>query len=223
MLAVTDSGTGMPPEIVDRAFDPFFTTKEGGRGTGLGLSMVYGFAKQSQGHAKIYSEVGHGTTIRIYLPREIAPSSIGCEECLETPVPKGRAETILVVEDDAKLRALAVRMLTDLGYRAIEAASANAALALAGGGGPIELLFTDLMLPDGINGYALAEMVRDRRPDIRVLFTSGYSEEFVRSGRGTGPTDDLLTKPYRKQELGRKIRAVLDRGERSGTPVEVSI
>jgi PAS domain S-box-containing protein len=209
MLAVTDSGTGMPAEIIDRAFEPFFTTKEMGRGSGLGLSMVYGFIKQSGGHVKIYSEPGHGTTVKLYLPKAADGTAatadvphIAVEHMVGT-------ETILVVEDDAKLRGIAVKLVRDLGYRVREADGAKAALAILDETDDIELLFTDVIMPNG-TGYDLARVARERRPHLKVLFTTGYSEHFVKSGDAADFGAHLITKPYRKQELASKLRSVLE-------------
>lgn len=209
MLAVTDSGTGMPAEIVDRAFDPFFTTKEMGRGTGLGLSMVYGFIKQSGGHVKIYSEPGHGTTVKLYLPKAAdgtAATIDGPHIAVEHVV---GTEAILVVEDDAKLRGIAVKLIRDLGYRVREADGAKAALAILDETDEIELLFTDVIMPNG-TGYDLARVARERRPHLKILFTTGYSEHFVKTGDAADFAAHLITKPYRKQELASKLRSVLE-------------
>jgi CheY-like chemotaxis protein len=176
--------------------------------------MVYGFAKQSRGHAKIYSEVGHGTTVRLYLPREDGTAAPSAPADEEVSVPSGNGETILLVEDDPQLRGIAMRMLSELGYRAIEAADGPAALRhlqeAGAAGSPVALLFTDLVLPAGGNGYQLAEAARERMPELKVLFTSGYSEEFVRRGGWSKSLDKLLTKPYRKQDLGMKLRSLLN-------------
>jgi CheY-like chemotaxis protein len=208
MLAVTDSGKGMPPEVAEKAFEPFFTTKEVGKGTGLGLSMVYGFVKQSGGHLKIYSELGHGTTVRLYLPRAGQPGEAPAREEEKIEHPKGR-ETILVVEDEARLRAVATRILRDLGYTVLEAKNGPEALALLDDGQSVDLLFTDIVMPDGMNGRDLARAARERRQALKVLLTSGYSETFVRNGGEAYPP--LLSKPYRKEQLARRIREILDR------------
>jgi CheY-like chemotaxis protein len=213
MLAVTDTGTGMPLDVVERAFDPFFTTKGAGKGSGLGLSMIYGFAKQSRGHLKIYSEVGHGTTVRLYLPRaskgqsEVSAPSAAGEEV------RG-SETILVVEDEAAVRQLVVRNLRSLGYRVIEAADGASAITVLHGSEPIDLLFTDVVLPAGMTGRQLAEQARALRPDVRVLFTSGYTQNSIVHQGKLDPGVHLLTKPYRREDLGRKVRQVL--GARHG-------
>ncbi|WP_260854414.1 response regulator [Paraburkholderia sp. BCC1884] len=207
MLAVTDTGAGMPPEVRERVFEPFFTTKPEGQGTGLGLSMVYGFVKQSGGHVKIYSEQGHGTTIRVYLPR------VRQEEDLETNVDagpaKGGTETILAVEDDEEVRTTVVEMLSDLGYRVLKAKDAQSALAIVESGVPIDLLFTDVVMPGPLRSTELARKARERLPSIAVLFTSGYTDNaIVHSGR-LDEGIELLSKPYTHEALARKVRYVL--------------
>jgi PAS domain S-box-containing protein len=207
MLAVSDSGTGMPPDILARAFEPFFTTKEEGQGTGLGLSQVFGWVKQSRGHIKIYSEVGHGTTIKLYLPRADADGA-------EAPQPVdttefGGDETILVVEDNHNVRRTVVRQLRDLGYRSVEADSGASALRLVGEGVKFDLLLTDVVMPGGMTGYQLADELRLSRPDLKVLFTSGYTE-LARAADQPARKDPLLSKPYRKQDLGRAVRTAID-------------
>jgi PAS domain S-box-containing protein len=210
-VVVTDSGTGMPPEVVERVFEPFFTTKEVGRGTGLGLSMVYGFVKQSRGHVKIYSEVGHGTSIKLYLPRATAT----VEERVEGPAARltanpGGDEMILVVEDSATVRQVTVGILRGLGYRVQEAEDGHAALAILKEAGEIDLLFTDLIMPNGIDGQELLRRARALRPGLKALFTSGYSEQFLK-GRGPGEAGvPLLNKPYRTRSLAEAVRGVLD-------------
>jgi PAS domain S-box-containing protein len=207
MLAVSDTGTGMEPEVLARAFDPFFTTKEEGQGTGLGLSQVFGWVKQSGGHIKIYSEVGHGTTIKLYLPRAVEEGAVAPAPA--EPVPPGGDETILVVEDNANVRKTVVRQLHDLGYRSVEADSGASALKLVAEGLSFDLLLTDVVMPGGMTGYQLADQLRRARPDTRVLFTSGYTE-LARSADQLSRRDSLLSKPYRKQDLGRAVRRALD-------------
>ncbi|SEE97960.1 GAF sensor hybrid histidine kinase [Burkholderia sp. WP9] len=207
MLAVTDTGAGMSPEVRERVFEPFFTTKPEGQGTGLGLSMVYGFVKQSGGHVKIYSEEGHGTTIRIYLPR------VRQQEDLETNIDagpaKGGTETVLVVEDDEEVRTTVVEMLSDLGYRVLKAKDAQSALAIVESGVPIDLLFTDVVMPGPLRSTELARKARERLPAIAVLFTSGYTDNaIVHSGR-LDEGIELLSKPYTHEALARKVRYVL--------------
>jgi PAS domain S-box-containing protein len=207
MLAVSDTGTGMPPDVIARAFEPFFTTKPEGQGTGLGLSQVFGWIKQSGGHIKIYSEVGHGTTIKLYLPR--AKESRADEAPQVEAVEPGGNETIFVVEDNPKVRKTVVRQLRDLGYDTIEAGSGAAALQLVRDGARFDLLLTDIVMPGGITGYQLADELRLERPTMKVLFTSGYTE-LAASTNGATRHDPLLSKPYRKQDLSRAVRTALD-------------
>ncbi len=208
MLAVTDTGTGMPPDVVERAFDPFFTTKDVGTGSGLGLSMTYGFAQQSGGHLKIYSEVGHGTTVRLYLPR--AAGAQPGSSVVGAPGEDWRgSETILVVEDEDAVRKLVVRNLENLGYRTLEAADALQAAEILQGDEPIHLLFTDIVLPGGKTGRELADEAQALRPDMRVLFTSGYTHDSIVNQGKLDAGVHLLSKPYRREDLGRKVREAL--------------
>jgi PAS domain S-box-containing protein len=207
MLAVTDTGTGMTPEVLRQAFEPFFSTKEEGKGTGLGLSMVYGFVKQSGGHVKIYSEPGQGTTVKLYLPRTTA-----AEDALapyEAQPAVGGSETILVAEDDEAVRTTVVEMLTDLGYRVLKAADAASALAVVESGVPIDVLFTDVVMPGTLRSPELARMARERLPNLAVLFTSGYTENSIVHGGRLDPGVELLGKPYTRESLARRIRQVL--------------
>jgi PAS domain S-box-containing protein len=209
MLAVTDTGAGMSPDVVERAFEPFFTTKGVGKGTGLGLSMIYGFAKQSRGHVKIYSEVGHGTTVRLYLPR---PSDSARAEAAGPPStqhPRG-GETILVVEDDVQVRSFVLAQLRDLGYLVIEAADGPAAQQILESDATIDLLFTDVVMPGGMTGRQLAEAAKQRRPGLKTLFTSGYTEDSVQRLGQMDPGVRLLSKPYRRHDLAMRIREALD-------------
>ncbi|MGO8909529.1 MAG: CHASE3 domain-containing protein [Bradyrhizobium sp.] len=206
MLAVSDSGAGMAAEVRDRVFEPFFTTKEVGKGSGLGLSMVYGFVKQSGGHVRIYSEEGHGTTIRLYLPPAAGPAEAAISAIAPT---WGGSETILVVEDDPLVRNFVVAQLQSLGYQTIAAADGRAAIGLVAGGEPFDLLFTDVIMPGGMSGRELADEVEKRRPGTKVLYTSGYTDNaIVHHGR----LDEgvlLLTKPYRKPQLDEMVRRAL--------------
>lgn len=209
MLAVSDTGSGMPQVVLEKAFDPFFTTKEAGKGSGLGLSMVYGFVKQSDGHIKIYSEPGHGTTIRLYLP----PAHARPEHVPLAAAPvTGGSETILVVEDDAMVRNFVAAQLQSLGYKTIAAADGRSALALLDKGEQFDLLFTDVIMPGGMSGRDLAQTVTRLRPGTAVLYTSGYTDNaIVHHGR----LDEgvlLLAKPYRKPELARMVRLALQAG-----------
>jgi PAS domain S-box-containing protein len=208
-LMVSDTGTGMTPEILARAFDPFFTTKEVGKGTGLGLSMVYGFVKQSGGHVRIYSEVGLGTTVKIHLPVD---GSVGEGGQAGAGAPKQVAtgqETILVVEDDASVRGTIVAMLQSLGYRVLTAADGATGLKEAEQHPEIALLLTDVIMPGKLNGPALAREVGRRKPGIRVLYMSGYAENAFGPGGIQGTGSDLLAKPFSKGDLARKIRDIL--------------
>ena len=209
MLAVSDTGAGIAPELVTRVFEPFFTTKERGKGTGLGLAMVYGFVKQSRGHVALYSEPGHGTTVRIYLPRHHAGAP--AEPTPEEPVaPSGRGQLVLLVEDDLQVREFARGQLEALSYRVLEAADGPEALALLRSRPDIELLFTDVVMPGGMSGVELAEAALALRPGLPVLYTSGYTESaLIHNGR-LDPNVLLLGKPYRRAELANKLREALN-------------
>ena len=210
-IIVTDSGTGMSADVMEHAFEPFFTTKDVGRGTGLGLSMVYGFVKQSRGHVKIYSEIGHGTSVRLYLPRAESGATASIPAAADAPeTPRSSGETILVVEDDAGARKVAVTILNSLGYRVLEAEDGKTALAILHEDRTIDLLFTDLIMPNGMSGHDLLRKARERRPELRALFTSGYSKQFI-EGRGEFDSNvPLVGKPYRKQRLADAIRGALE-------------
>ena len=211
-LLVSDTGTGMTPEILARAFDPFFTTKEVGKGTGLGLSMVYGFVKQSGGHVRIYSEVGLGTTVKIHLP---AGGSAGEGERLDADNPErapSGQETILVVEDDDSVRGTIVAMLQSLGYRVLTAADGASGLKAIECHGEIAVLLTDVIMPGKLNGPALAREATKRLPGVRVLYMSGYAENAFGPGGVQGTGSDLLAKPFSKRDLARKIRDILGAG-----------
>jgi CheY-like chemotaxis protein len=199
----------MPKDVMERAFDPFYTTKPIGQGTGLGLSQVYGFVKQSGGHVKIYSEPGHGTTVKIYLPRLLVGEPIE-EQVRPAIVPQGRAtETILVVEDDDDVRIYSTESLRELGFTVLEASNAQSALRVLEHHPEINLLFTDVGLP-GVNGGELADQARRRRPNLKVLFTTGYARNaIVHQGR-LDPGVELLTKPFSRAQLANRIRDVLD-------------
>ena len=207
MLSVTDTGAGMAPEVIEQAFEPFFTTKAEGKGTGLGLSMVYGFVKQSGGHIRLLSEVGQGTTVKLYLPR-----STQTEERLvnlEAMPVEGGSEMVLVAEDDEYVRESVVAMLSDLGYRVIKAKDAHSALAIIESGMPIDLLFTDVIMPGPLRSAELAAKARERIPGLAVLFTSGYTENAMSTGGRLEPNIELLPKPYTREALARKVRHVL--------------
>jgi PAS domain S-box-containing protein len=208
MLGVTDSGTGMAPEVARRAFEPFFTTKGAGKGSGLGLSMVYGFARQSGGTARIYSEPGHGTSVKLYLP---LPKESQHAETVSRRIalPRG-SETVLVVEDEAQVRNVAMAFLTRLGYRVLQAEDSAAALALLEREPGIALLFTDVVLPGG-DGVSLARDARRQRPQLAVLYTSGYASGNVLDRIPEAEREHLISKPYRREELAFKLRQALAR------------
>lgn len=207
LLALSDTGCGMTPEVIERAIEPFFTTKPEGRGTGLGLSMVYGFVKQSGGHLKIYSEVGHGTTIKIYLPRALQ-AEMPRTEVAPGPVPGGN-ETILVVEDDAEVRSTVVELLSGLGYPVLKAHDGQSALAVIQSGVHVDLLFTDVVMPGPVRSPDLARQAKALLPSLEVLFTSGYTENAIVHGGRLDPGVSLLSKPYRREDLARKLRELL--------------
>ena len=208
MIAVSDTGTGIPPALLERVFEPFFTTKEVGKGTGLGLSMVFGFVKQSGGHIKIYSEEGHGTSVKIYLPRATGLQQTAAEALVSADI-EGGNETILVVEDDTLVRRYVMTQIESLGYTTLEAANASDALRFIDEVPAIDLLFTDVIMPGTMNGRQLVDEALKRRPGLKTLFTSGYTENaIVHHGRlDSGVL--LLAKPYRKSELARMIRLAL--------------
>jgi signal transduction histidine kinase len=212
LIAVTDTGTGMPREVAERAFEPFFTTKEVGRGTGLGLSQIYGYLKQSGGHAKIYSEEGRGTTIRLYIPRYTGDSpqtSLGRAPAAEPARPAGRAdETILVVEDEAAVRATTVETLRELGYSVRHAPDGATALSILTDHPGITLMFTDVVMP-GMTGRELADEARRRHPGLKVLYTTGYTRNSIVHGGQLDEGVDLLAKPFTGDQLARKLREVL--------------
>jgi len=211
VLAVSDTGCGMAPDVVAKVFEPFFSTKAEGKGSGLGLSMVYGFVKQSGGHVKIYSEVGEGTTIRLYLPRAVASEDV--EVAVDAGPVSGGSETVLVVEDDDEVRATVVEMLGDLGYRVLKAINADAALPVIESGVPIDLLFTDVVMPGKLKSPELARKARERLPDLAVLFTSGYTENSIVHGGRLDAGLELLSKPYTREALARKVRHVLSNNQ----------
>jgi PAS domain S-box-containing protein len=210
LLAMSDTGSGMTADTIERAFEPFFTTKPEGQGTGLGLSMAYGFVKQSGGHIRIYSEVGEGTTIRMYFPRSFEPESVPVVS-VNAPV-AGGTETILVVEDDPAVQSTVVAMLDNLGYRVLKADHGEQALEVLRQDGSVDLLFTDVVMPGPLRSPELARQAQALFPGIKVLFTSGYTQNaIVHSGR-LDPGVHLLSKPYQREQLARKIRDLL------GTP-----
>jgi PAS domain S-box-containing protein len=208
MIAVSDTGTGMARDVVARAFEPFFTTKEVGKGTGLGLSMVHGFVKQSDGHVKIYSEQGHGTTIKLYLPKAADNESRAEPRSTSETIERG-SERILLVEDNEQVREHVAAQLSDLGYRVVVTANAAEALA-AMKRATFDLLFTDIVMPGGMNGRQLADEARQRYPDLRVLFSSGYTENAIVHHGRLDQGVHLLNKPYRRADLAAKVRQALD-------------
>jgi PAS domain S-box-containing protein len=213
MIAVTDTGSGIAPEIMGRVFEPFFTTKPQGRGTGLGLSMVYGFVKQSKGHVKIYSELGHGTTIRIYLPRVMTGASPVTEAVTAGKAGDLQGVKVLLVEDHPGVREVAVKQLEEFGCEVIQAHDGHAALALLKQGKPVDLLFTDIVMPGGMTGVDLARHATELRPGLKVLFTSGFAESALQGDQNQLAGGNFLSKPYRKQDLLRRIREVLSNPE----------
>jgi PAS domain S-box-containing protein len=222
MIAVSDTGTGIPSNIVDKVFDPFFTTKDVGKGSGLGLSMVYGFVKQSGGHIKIYSEEGHGTTIKIYFPCVTGAAPELFETATAEPI-RGGSETILVVEDDMLVRNYVVSRLQALGYTTIAATNAAEAFVHIDSGAKIDLLFTDVVMPGPMNGRQLADAAVAHRPELRVLFTSGYTETAIVHHGRLDPGVLLLAKPYRKSDMARMIRAALEARSNSPPPAASSL
>jgi PAS domain S-box-containing protein len=207
MVAVTDTGSGMSAKVIEQAFEPFFTTKPEGRGTGLGLSMVYGFVKQSGGHINIESAVGQGSTIKLYLPRSMQAADVLIEG---DPLPaSGGNEMILVAEDDEHVRETVVAMLNDLGYRVLKAKDAQSALSIIESGMPIDLLFTDVIMPGPMKSTELARKARERMPNLAVLFTSGYTEDAFAGSGPVGESIELLSKPYSRDALARKLRQML--------------
>ena len=210
LVCVTDTGTGMSPEVIEKAFDPFYTTKGVGKGTGLGLSQVYGFVRQSGGHVKLYSEVGVGTTVKIYLPRSL----VGTPEEVAAPaaaIHGGQStEVVMVVEDDDRVRAMAVEALRDLGYSVTEMRGPREALAAIQSGPAPDLLFTDVVMPD-MSGRELVEQVKVLKPDLRILYTTGYTRNAIVHNGTLDHGTELLSKPYTIEELAAKVRTILDR------------
>ena len=218
-ISVIDTGTGMPPEVLNRAFEPFFTTKEVGKGTGLGLSMTYGFVKQSGGHVEINSRPGDGTTVRMLLPRaahvDASPQAPAADQTVEPP--RGHGEAILVVEDDADVRRVTVSTLEALGYQVAEAENGQAAIKILGGTAGIKLVFSDVNMPGGMTGVQLAREIRQREPNVRILLTSGHLS--------TDPDADgldVLLKPYRADELAQRVRRLLDQTT-ADSPIPLAI
>jgi CheY-like chemotaxis protein len=210
LVAVADSGVGMSAEVMARAFDPFYTTKEVGKGTGLGLSQVYGFVRQSGGHVKIYSEVGIGTTVKVYLPRHYGEAQTAeAKITAVSPYRGSKSEIVLVVEDEERVRTISVEALRDLGYTAIGASSAHEALQLCDSGLGVSLLFTDVIMP-AMSGRELANGLRQRHPNLKVLYTTGYTRNAIVHNDVLEPGTSLLTKPFSFEELATKVRQMLD-------------
>jgi CheY-like chemotaxis protein len=208
-LSVTDTGAGMAPATAARAFDPFFTTKPIGQGTGLGLSMVYGFARQSEGHARIYSEIGTGTTVKIFLPRYQGAVEEGAAAAAGNARPGAHAgETVLLIEDELAVRELVLDVLKDLGYRALEAVDGPSGLEILRSNERIDLLVTDIGLP-GMNGRQVADAAREHRPDLRVLFITGYAENAAITAGFLAPGMEMMTKPFAIDALARRIRDMI--------------
>jgi signal transduction histidine kinase/ActR/RegA family two-component response regulator len=215
LLSVTDTGTGISPEDLSKVFEPFFTTKDAATRTGLGLSMIYGFVKQSKGHIRLYSEVGHGTTAKIYLPRMAGAALVESVPAPQSeknaPIPSARpGEVVLIVEDDEDVRDSTVALLTELSYSVLAARSGAEALARLQGGERIDVLFTDVVLPEGMNGRALALEASALRPALPVLFTTGYARNAIIHDGRLDPGVHFLAKPYTQEEIAQKLRAALD-------------
>jgi CheY-like chemotaxis protein len=209
-LQLTDTGSGMDEETLEHIFEPFFTTKEKGKGTGLGMAMVYGFVRRYKGHIKIDSEPGKGTTMRLYLPRSSALETASHRDSSDdTDLPTGN-ERILIVDDESDLLQLAGKYLSDLGYSTHLAKNASQALETLEKEGGIHMLFSDVVMPGGINGYELAEQATQQQPELRVLLSSGFTSKSIVSKAHTRFANNLISKPYRKAELARRIRQLLD-------------
>jgi PAS domain S-box-containing protein len=209
-LCVTDTGTGMPPEVIERAFDPFYTTKPLGQGTGLGLSMIHGFVRQSGGQVRIYSEVGHGTTVCLYLPRFVGEADTDQTDDGEAPLEPGQGETVLVIDDEESIRMLISDVLEEAGYRVLDAADGQAGLKILQSEARIDLLITDVGLPGGFNGRQVADAARQNRPDLKVLFVTGYAENAV---IGNGHLDhgmQVITKPFQLSALALRVREIIE-------------
>jgi CheY-like chemotaxis protein len=207
MLGVSDTGSGMSPEVLQRAFDPFFTTKPIGQGSGLGLSMVYGFVRQSGGQVRISSTVGQGTTVRIYLPRSTAMEPAHAVHLEQDNMPLGH-ERILLVEDDELVRAHLAETLTSLGYKVLPCANGQEVLGMITSGVEADLLLTDIILSGGPNGHRVAEQIKELRPRMPVLFMSGYTENAMPADGNFDPGMHFISKPFRRQQIATKLRAV---------------
>jgi signal transduction histidine kinase/CheY-like chemotaxis protein len=212
LIAVSDTGTGMTPSVLAKAFDPFFTTKEIGKGSGLGLSQVYGFVKTAGGHVEINSKLGVGTTVRLYLPQSSEPATLAKAAGEAAPShPAGGCGTILIVEDDADVLAVTTESLRDLGYRVVTAVNATGALEILRSRQPVDLLFSDVIIPGGTDGVQLAAEARRIRPEIKVLLTSGYTAAALSQEHGLPDTLEVVGKPYQREELAKKLRLAIGR------------
>jgi CheY-like chemotaxis protein len=221
MLAISDTGCGMTPEVIERAFEPFFTTKSEGKGTGLGLSMTYGLVKQSGGHIKIYSEVGHGTTVKIYFPRiHLAEEELPIKHIADI---KGGNESILVVEDDMAVQKAVKDTLLTLGYQVECASDAQSALNIIEQGRTFDLLFTDVVMPGPLKSSEMAKIAKEKLPDLVVLFTSGYTQNAIVHGGKLDAGVELINKPYRYADLARKIRMVIEKSDKKTTPTPTGL
>ncbi len=210
-VSVTDTGTGMTPDVMERAFDPFFTTKPTGQGTGLGLSMIYGFARQSDGCVEIASAVGKGTTVKLYLPRHHAEEEVSAGSEQSTAHQAGSGQTVLVVEDEPLVRLLIIDVLDELGYQVLEAGDGPSGLRILQSPQRIDLLITDIGLP-GLNGRQVADAARVTRPDLKVLFMTGYAENAAITKGILDPRMQMITKPFVMDVLARRIRELMDAG-----------
>jgi CheY-like chemotaxis protein len=209
-LCISDTGTGMAPDVVAKAFDPFFTTKPIGAGTGLGLSMIYGFATQSGGAVSIYSEPGQGTTVCIYLPRHLGDADAPEDSPGDGEIPRGAGETVLVIDDEPTVRMLVTEILADLGYKAIEAEDGAAGLKVLTSNARVDLLVTDVGLPGGMNGRQVADAARVLRPDLKVLFITGYAENAVLSHGHLDHGMHVMTKPFDMEALATRLRELIE-------------
>jgi CheY-like chemotaxis protein len=209
MIAASHTGSGIAPEITSGVFEPFFTTRPQGRGMGLSFSMVYGFVKQSKGHVKIYNELGHGTTVRIHLPRIMTGPSPTAETMTMEGTGDLQGVRVLLVEDHPGVRDVAVKQLEEFGCKVIEAHDGQAALVLLKQGQDVDLLFTDIVMPGGMTGVELARHATELRPGLKILFTSGFAEGALQGDQDRLDGRNFLSKPYRKQDLARRIREIL--------------
>lgn len=210
-LSVCDTGIGMPPEVIARVFEPFYTTKPIGQGTGLGLSMIYGFAQQSGGQVRIHSQVGQGTTVRLFLPRYAGVVSVGAELAANVPVAFVQdSKTVLVVDDEATLRMLVADVLIEHGYTVVEAADGAAGLEILRSTQKIDLVITDVGLPGGMNGRQMADAGQALRPDIKTLFITGYAETAAIGDKALGPAMQVLTKPFSIDVLVARVRELMN-------------